>query len=123
MSVPQAYNESMDRLEYDAVTKPKEVWMNNRWIRKPGIIAVMVLGCIGIAPSGSWSQDGGNDFYDNITAGATGEAVMPFPTNHLRGDQPKGGHTLFCDGHLEWKPFTEVLMRYTSSWQNMDHYW
>lgn len=34
--------------------------MNNRWIRKPGIIAVMVLGCIGIVPSGSWSQDGGN---------------------------------------------------------------
>jgi len=39
-------------------------------------------------------------------------------TNHLiSGEKPAGGNILFVDGHLEWRPFTEMQIRFSTSVQ------
>lgn len=32
-------------------------------------------------------------------------------TSHLRGPQPIGGNVMFLDGHVEWRPFSEMQVR------------
>lgn len=32
-------------------------------------------------------------------------------TSHVRGDQPLGGNVVFLDGHVVWRPFTDMKVR------------
>ncbi|MHC4807384.1 MAG: H-X9-DG-CTERM domain-containing protein [Planctomycetota bacterium] len=41
-------------------------------------------------------------------------------TNHLkRGTRPTGGNVLFVDGHVQWRPFSEMEHRWF--WQRYDN--
>ena len=67
------------------------------------------------------SQDGGRDFY-NIASSAAAD-MAPFSSNHCRGVKATGGHTLFCDGHVDWKHFDNVRKRYVAADGKTEHYW
>lgn len=41
----------------------------------------------------------------------TGGAATAHRPNHMDGDQPAGGNVLFLDGHVEWRPFSEMQSR------------
>lgn len=53
----------------------------------------------------------GKNFSD-IPGGGSG---MVDRTNHLDGDFPGGGNICFLDGHVEWRPFTEMRIRTSGS--------
>ena len=40
-------------------------------------------------------------------------------TNHIRRERPEGGNILFVDGHLDWRPFTEMAVRVSPPY----HWW
>lgn len=40
-------------------------------------------------------------------------------TNHISRSKPVGSNVLFVDGHLEWRPFREMVVRYSAPY----HWW
>ena len=74
-----------------------------------------------------WNQRGSDDdFYNNyVPTYPAVENLQPFPSNHVEDTAPVGGNQLFVDGHVEWKEFLEMSMRFSSGWPGppTDHYW
>lgn len=35
-------------------------------------------------------------------------------SNHMRGSRPKGGNVLFEDQHVQWRPFEQMQLRFTT---------
>ncbi|MFC1762071.1 DUF1559 domain-containing protein [Planctomycetota bacterium] len=85
-------------------------------------LAVKSPGTTPLAADLVWSQDGGKDFYDNPGTSAKTADLSPFPTNHLQGEDARGGNTLFVDGHVDWLNFSQMLKRYTAGGK-VEHYW
>ncbi len=48
--------------------------------------------------------------YGNFTE-VQGMAPSPHRANHLAGSTPAGGNIAFLDGHVAWRPFTEMTYR------------
>jgi prepilin-type N-terminal cleavage/methylation domain-containing protein/prepilin-type processing-associated H-X9-DG protein len=40
---------------------------------------------------------------------------LPHTTSHIRGNTPLGGNILYMDGHVEWRPFSDMQSR-CGSW-------
>ncbi len=40
-------------------------------------------------------------------------------TNHMKGDEPQGGNILYVDGHVSWRDYSEMTVRYQMPY----HYW
>jgi len=54
----------------------------------------------------------------------TGKWKLYDRTNHLRGGtKPDGGNILFLDGHLEWRPFSEMKVQYYKDRYTPYHWW
>jgi len=43
-------------------------------------------------------------------------------TNHVRRGEPEGGNVLFLDGHVQWRPFSEMQLRLDLA-NRPPHYW
>ena len=41
----------------------------------------------------------------------TGGWKLPHTTSHMKGFKPQGGNILFLDGHVTWRPFTDMRIR------------
>jgi prepilin-type processing-associated H-X9-DG protein len=46
-----------------------------------------------------------------------------FVAHRARGGQPEGGNIGYGDGHVEWRAFTAMKMRYTYMTGKRDYYW
>jgi len=44
-------------------------------------------------------------------------------TNHLKDHRPWGGNILFLEGHVEWRPFKEMQVRFIASGGRPCHWW
>ena len=55
------------------------------------------------------------DNFVEVAGGLYGKWQLYDRTNHVRrGDKPEGGYILFVDGHLEWRHFAQMQVRYTA---------
>ena len=49
---------------------------------------------------------------NNFTAiRSTSGRVKSHTTSHLNGNRPAGGNILFLDGHVAWRPFSQMQLR------------
>jgi prepilin-type N-terminal cleavage/methylation domain-containing protein/prepilin-type processing-associated H-X9-DG protein len=44
-------------------------------------------------------------------------------TNHLRDNQPEGGHVLYADGHVSWRDFVHMIHRWTAYGGSPPRFW
>jgi len=44
-------------------------------------------------------------------AAVLGGWKLPHTTSHMKGVKPQGGNILFLDGHVAWRPFSEMRLR------------
>jgi len=52
--------------------------------------------------------------FTEVQGGSWGRYRLYDRTNHLRqGERPAGGNMMFVDGHLEWRRFSEMDIRFT----------
>jgi prepilin-type N-terminal cleavage/methylation domain-containing protein/prepilin-type processing-associated H-X9-DG protein len=56
----------------------------------------------------------------NGTFNVANEAIGT-STSHITGNIPQGGNVGFHDGHVAWRPFSQMVKRYGSP--QPDHYW
>ena len=60
------------------------------------------------------SYPNGGRFYDlERDKDNSSGVILSFTTPHLRDFQPQGGHVLFMDGHVDWRPFADMRVRTT----------
>ena len=69
------------------------------------------------------SEGPGNstDLFERVTT--TNPQIIPlgFNTTHMQGRLPEGGNILFQDGHVAFRPFSEMKRRV--AWSNNRHWW
>ena len=75
------------------------------------------------------SEGSGNrttDKFLNITSITAGQIINSnlftgFQTSHTLGTAPQGGNILFLDGHVAWRPFSQ--MNWVVGWSNSRYFW
>jgi prepilin-type N-terminal cleavage/methylation domain-containing protein/prepilin-type processing-associated H-X9-DG protein len=81
------------------------------------LIACVVMSAAG--QNDASQRNSGNYKWTNITGGLgnpTGGGLFQHRTSHLkRGNVPRGGNVGMLDGHVEWRPFLQMLPRTDSS--------
>ena len=59
--------------------------------------------------------------FTEVPGGLWGRWQIYDRTNHLSHGKPVGANILFVDGHLEWRPFRDMVVRYAPS--GMPYHW
>jgi prepilin-type N-terminal cleavage/methylation domain-containing protein/prepilin-type processing-associated H-X9-DG protein len=57
--------------------------------------------------------------FTEVRGGTYGRWQIFDRTNHLRHGKPDGANILYIDGHLDWRPFTEMVVRVSPPY----HWW
>jgi prepilin-type processing-associated H-X9-DG protein len=93
--------------EFDAVPAKfavKSITTPPSWSTNGSLTEVVMIADVVMSDTGANT----NRFAKIIAGNGTG----PWSTSHLDGRRPAGGNLLFLDGHVQWRPFSQMVRRY-----------
>lgn len=100
--------------EHDKST-PRKHWVRSFDERHPATVDLAVDATLQDASTGSFVKVTGG--------GIWAEWRVYDRTNHIRrGSIPDGGNVLYLDGHMQWRPFSEMRIRFDDI-RNPYHWW
>ncbi len=92
---------------------PKKDWVTTLNCQQPASTELVVDATL------STGADPETASFTQVQGGTYGRWQIFDRTNHLRRDRPEGGNILYVDGHLDWRPFTEMVVRVSPPF----HWW
>ncbi len=90
---------------------PIKSWLKNTGVKQPSITELAADATI------STTSNKNTASFDRITGGGV-HSRCPYlfdRTNHLKSGEPEGGNILFLDGHTQWRPFSDMQVRWCSA--------
>ncbi|MDI9430378.1 MAG: type II secretion system protein [Sedimentisphaerales bacterium] len=89
-----------------------KLWCKTTLEKNPGLRELVIDATLGQEDS---STKHGYNFGMVTVGGSWSEGKFLDRTSHLRNDQePRGGNVGFLDGHVDWRPWSEMKNRYGS---------
>jgi prepilin-type N-terminal cleavage/methylation domain-containing protein/prepilin-type processing-associated H-X9-DG protein len=92
---------------------PKKHWVTTINMKESALTELVTDAVLSNSPDANTAN------FDKITGGLYQMCHIYDNTNHLKGRKAEGGNILFLDGHVEWRPFSEMEMRFTGPY----HWW
>ncbi|UCG58593.1 MAG: hypothetical protein JSU70_03595, partial [Phycisphaerales bacterium] len=97
---------------------PKKDWVKTLNCEQPGATDLVVDATL------SDGQDANRAKFDEVHGGSWDRYGLPDGTNHMnRRVNPDGGNVLYVDGHNEWRPFSQMGLRWIPPWNFPYHWW
>jgi prepilin-type processing-associated H-X9-DG protein len=92
---------------------PEKDWVTTLNCKQPASTELVVDATL------STSADPETASFTEVRGGTYSRWQIFDRTNHIRHDKPEGGNILYVDGHLDWRPFTEMAVRVSPPF----HWW
>ena len=93
---------------------PQKRWVKDLNCKQPSSTELVTDATLSTGPDATTAS------FDEVRGGSWDRYEMFDRTNHLsRGDRPEGANILFVDGHLEWRHFSEMVVRRSPPY----HWW
>jgi len=95
--------------------RPKKTWVKNLNVKQAATTELLVDATL------STGADPNTASFTEVAGGLYAQWRLYDRTNHIgRTDRPEGANILFVDGHLEWRKFRDMQVRYIAPpW----HWW
>ena len=100
---------------------PEEVILGDpsrEWLRK---MTVPFPEDIEIVTDATLQDSANNNSFTDVHGGAWDRWQLTHQSNHLNGEEPSGGNIAFVDGHVGWRPFSAMQIRFQRD--NIIHWW
>ena len=98
---------------YHPEGKPEKDWVTTLNCKQPSSTELVVDATL------STGSDPETASFTEVRGGTYSRWQIFDRTNHIRHDRPEGGNILYVDGHLDWRPFTEMAVRVSPPY----HWW
>ncbi|MGD8499397.1 MAG: type II secretion system protein [Phycisphaerales bacterium] len=96
---------------------PKKVWVKTLTCKQPAATDLLVDSTLSTGPNPETAS------FTEVRGGLYDRWEIFDRTNHLtHGRNPVGANVIFVDGHLEWRRFREMVVRYSPPGQPY-HWW
>jgi len=94
--------------------KPEKDWVKTLTCKQPAATDLVTDATLSTGPDEDTAS------FTEVVGGLWSRWQIYDRTNHLgHGGKPVGTNVLFVDGHLEWRPFREMVVRYSAPY----HWW
>ncbi|MHC4299353.1 MAG: type II secretion system protein [Planctomycetota bacterium] len=92
---------------------PEKDWVTTLNCKQPASTELVIDATL------STGSDPETASFTEVRGGTYGRWQIFDRTNHLRHGKPDGANILYIDGHLDWRPFTEMVVRVSPPY----HWW
>ena len=87
---------------------PQKKWVKNLNCSQPAVSELVTDATLSTGPDPQTAN------FAEVHGGSWLRWQIPDRTNHLAaGERPEGANIVFVDGHLDWRKFSEMTVRYT----------
>ena len=105
--------------DFHPLDTPAKDWVKTLDERQPAAVDLAVDATLSQPGTGTASDMRDEDFI-HVVGGLWPRCSLYDRTNHVRrGTDPEGGNVLYLDGHLKWRPFSEMRLRLDGT----PHHW
>ena len=93
--------------------RPEKEWVKTLDCKQPAATALVTDATLSTGPDDDTAS------FTEVQGGLWSRWQIYDRTNHIARSKPVGTNVLFVDGHLEWRPFREMVVRFSAPY----HWW